>query len=143
MKQKKTLVNILRRVEAGLLAAGTLWAAAVTAGSDTAGAAFSALAEALPERALRWELGDLRPGDGLSPAAALTIGESPLLLAARGEVAQMQALERQELPEEDGETQAPTVTPVEEIPVEPHDCPVPWVLTEQGLYEDGVPARLG
>ena len=27
----------------------------------------------------------------------------------------------------------------EEIPVEPHDCPVPWVLTEQGLYEDGVP----
>ena len=119
MKQKKTLANILRRVEAGLLAAGTLWAAAVTAGSDTAGAAFSALAEALPERALRWELGDLRPGDGLSPAAALTIGESPLLLAARGEVAQMQALERQELPEEDGETQAPTVTPVEEIPVEP------------------------
>lgn len=31
----------------------------------------------------------------------------------------------------------------EEIPVEPHDCPVPWVLTERGLYEDGAPARLG
>ena len=31
----------------------------------------------------------------------------------------------------------------EEIPVEPHDFPVPWVLTERGLYEDGVPARLG
>lgn len=31
----------------------------------------------------------------------------------------------------------------EEIPVEPRDCPVPWVLTERGLYEDGVPARLG
>lgn len=31
----------------------------------------------------------------------------------------------------------------EEIPVEPHDYPVPWVLTERGLYEDGVPARLG
>lgn len=31
----------------------------------------------------------------------------------------------------------------EEIPVEPHDGPVPWVLTERGLYEDGVPARLG
>lgn len=31
----------------------------------------------------------------------------------------------------------------EEIPVEPHDLPVPWVLTERGLYEDGVPARLG
>ncbi len=31
----------------------------------------------------------------------------------------------------------------EEIPVEPHDLPVPWVLTERALYEDGVPARLG
>ena len=31
----------------------------------------------------------------------------------------------------------------EEIPVEPHDYPVPWVLTERGLYEDGIPARLG
>ncbi|MEG1858223.1 MAG: 5-formyltetrahydrofolate cyclo-ligase, partial [Pseudoflavonifractor sp.] len=31
----------------------------------------------------------------------------------------------------------------EEIPVEPHDFPVPWVLTEKGLYEDGIPARLG
>ena len=53
MKQKKTLANILRRVEAALLAAGTLWAAAVTAGSDSAAAAFSALAEALPERMLQ------------------------------------------------------------------------------------------
>ena len=31
----------------------------------------------------------------------------------------------------------------EEIPVEPHDLPIPWVLTEAGLYEDGTPARLG
>ena len=30
----------------------------------------------------------------------------------------------------------------EEIPVEPHDYPVPWVLTECCLYEDGTPARL-
>lgn len=119
MKQKKTLAAVLRRAEAVLLAAGTLWAAAVTAGSDSAAAALSALAAALPERALRWELGDLGAGDGLSPAAALTIGESPLLLAAREDVAQMQALERQEPPEEDGETPSPTVTPVEETPVEP------------------------
>ena len=119
MKQKKTLAAILRRVEAVLLAALTLWAAAVTAGSDTAAAALSALAEALPERALRWELGDLWPVDGLSPAAALTIGESALLLAAREDVAELQALERQEPPEEDGETRAPVVMPVEETPVEP------------------------
>ena len=59
MKQKKTLIQILRRLEAALLAAGTLWIAAVTAGSDTAAAAVSALAAALPERMLRWELGDL------------------------------------------------------------------------------------
>ncbi len=31
----------------------------------------------------------------------------------------------------------------EEIPLEPHDYPVPWVLTERALYEDGTPARLG
>lgn len=31
----------------------------------------------------------------------------------------------------------------EEIPLEPHDLPIPWVLTERGLYEDGTPARLG
>ena len=31
----------------------------------------------------------------------------------------------------------------EEIPLEPHDAPIPWVLTEDGLYEDGTPARLG
>lgn len=30
----------------------------------------------------------------------------------------------------------------EEIPVEPSDYPIPWVLTEVGLYEDGTPARL-
>ena len=30
----------------------------------------------------------------------------------------------------------------EEIPLEPHDRPVPWVLTEAGLFEDGSPARL-
>ena len=29
-----------------------------------------------------------------------------------------------------------------EIPVEPHDYPIPWVLTELGLFEDGTPARL-
>ena len=29
----------------------------------------------------------------------------------------------------------------DEIPLEPHDYPVPWVLTETCLYEDGTPAR--
>lgn len=30
----------------------------------------------------------------------------------------------------------------EEIPVEPHDAIIHWVLTERGLCEDGVPARI-
>lgn len=29
----------------------------------------------------------------------------------------------------------------EEIPMEPHDSIVHWVVTEKGLYEDGTPAR--
>ena len=132
MRQKKTLSRILRRAEAVLLAAGTLWAAAVTAGSDTAAEAVSTLAEALPQRILRWELGDLWPGDGLSPAAALAIGESAQLLAARGDVAERQSLERQEPAEEDGETRAPVRSPVEETPVEPADI---------AAADNGVPAK--
>lgn len=132
MRQKKTLIQILRRLEAALLAAGTLWITAVTAGSDTASAAVEALAEALPERVLRWELGDLRFGDSLSPAAALTIGESPLLTSARRDVAELRALERQEPPEEDGETLAPVTVPVEETPVEPA-IPI--------AEDNGVPAK--
>ena len=132
MKQKKSIAGILRRLEAGLLAVGTLWIAVVTAGSDTAASAASALAGAMPERLLRWELGDLWQRDSLSPAAALAIGESPLLAAARGEVAALQALERQETSEEDGETEAPVTVPVEETPVDA----VP-VATE----DNGVPAK--
>ena len=49
----------LRRLGAAGLAAGTLWAAAVTAGSDSAAAAWAALREASPLAALKWELGDL------------------------------------------------------------------------------------
>ena len=132
MKQKKSMAGILRRLEAGLLAAGTLWIAVVTAGSDTAASAASALADAMPERLLRWELGDLWQRDSLSPAAALAIGESPLLAAARGEVAVLQALERQETAEEDGETEAPVTVPVEETPV--NAVPV-------AAEDNGVPAK--
>lgn len=40
-------------------------------------------------RALRWELGDLWTRDTLSAAAALTIGEAPLLLAPAPPVAEL------------------------------------------------------
>ena len=133
MRETRRGTGLLRRLEAALLAAGTLWMAAVTAGSDTASAAFGALREALPLQALRWELGDLWREDGLSPAAALTIGESPLLLAARPAVAERRALERQEVPEEDGETDTPMVLPVEETPLEPE--------TPDPAADNGVPAK--
>lgn len=133
MRETRRGTGLLRRLEAALLAAGTLWMAAVTAGSDTASAAFGALREALPLQALRWELGDLWREDGLSPAAALTIGESPLLLAARPAVAERWALERQETPEEDGETDTPMVLPVEETPLEPE--------TPDPAADNGVPAK--
>ena len=29
----------------------------------------------------------------------------------------------------------------QEIPFDLHDCPIPWVITEAGLFEDGTPAR--
>ena len=134
MRKKPILpAGLLRRLEAGVVGAAVLWAAAVTAGSDTAAAALSALREALPMGALRWELGDLWREDGLSPAAALTIGESPLLLAARPAVAERRALERQEVPEEDGETDTPMVLPVEETPLEPE--------TPDPAADNGVPAK--
>ena len=49
----------IRRFLSLLLAALTLWAAAVTAGSDTVASAAAALRASSPLGALKWELGDL------------------------------------------------------------------------------------
>ena len=93
--------QLRRKLRAGLLAAGVLWVVAVTAGSDTAVSAFSALRASLPLEVLRWELGDLWTEDSLSPAVVMTIGESPLLLAARPAVAELwQETETPEAPPE-------------------------------------------
>ena len=119
------LRDILRRLEAAALAAGVVWAVAVTAGSDTAAGAWQALREAAPVEALRWELGDLRPADSLSPAAVMTIGESPLLLAARPAVAELWSTERgapEEQPAGSGEPPQ-TAVPVEETPLAAPDAP--------------------
>ena len=123
------LGRLVRRLGAAGLAAGTLWAAVVTAGSDSAAAAWAALREASPLAALKWELGDLWAEDGLSPAAVMTLGESPLLLSARAAVAELWSTERTEESGEDGREE--TVTePVEETPLE---------TTEE--TDNGVPAR--
>ena len=118
------LRDILRRLEAAALAAGVVWTVAVTAGSDTASGAWQALRSSAPVEALRWELGDLRPADSLSPAAVMTIGESPLLLAARPAVAELWSTEQgtPEEPAADSEPPQETV-PVEETPLAAPDAP--------------------
>ena len=119
--------NLSRRLQAGVLAAGTLWVVTVTAGSDTAASALSAVREALPLGILRWELGDLWAEDQLSPAVAMTLGESPLLAAARPLVAE---LRRQEETEEDTPEEEIETVPVEETPLDAPEA-----------ADNGVPAR--
>lgn len=135
MRKKPILpVGLLRRLGAGALGLAVLWAAAVTAGSDTAAAALSALRASLPLGALRWEMGDLWTRDQLSPAAALAISQAPLLLSARAEVAELWHSAEEAPPaaaEEETEEQRPI--PVEETPL---DVPAP---TE--AEDNGVPAR--
>ena len=109
--------GVFRRLAAGALALGTLWAAVVTAGSDTAAAALDALRNAAPLALLKWELGDLWTDDSLSPAAVMTLGESPLLLSARAAVAELWSTERTEESGEDGREEMVT-EPVEETPLE-------------------------
>ena len=119
--------NLSRRLQTGVLAAGTLWVVTVTAGSDTAASALSAVREALPLGILRWELADLWAEDQLSPAVAMTLGESPLLAAARPLVAE---LRRQEETEEDAPEEEIETVPVEETPLEAPEA-----------ADNGVPAR--
>lgn len=119
-----------RRLRALLLFAATLWVVFVTAGSDTAASALGALRSALPLQVLRWELGDLWTGDQLSPAAAMTLAESPLLLAARPAVAE---LRRQEETEPQTRPEAAEPVPVEETPLEVREDPVSSQAPDNGV----------
>ena len=108
--------NFRRGLQGVALAAGTLWVVTVTAGSETVASAAGALKQALPLQVLRWELGDLWAEDQLSPAAAMTLGESPLLLAARPAVAELRRQEESaDVPEAEDEV---VTVPVEETPLE-------------------------
>ena len=111
---------LLRRLGALALAAGTVWTAAATAGSDTAAEALNDLRAAVPMGALKWELGDLFSHDDLSPAVALTIRQSPLLLAARPAVAELWVKEAETAPAPpppEAEEELITV-PLEETPLD-------------------------
>lgn len=129
--KRPSLKNALRRLEALTLAAGTLYLTAVTAGSDTAVGAAKALARSSPLGAVRWELGDLWTADTLSAAAVLTISQSPLLLSARADVAELWQKRQGEAPAEDNPDEEDIVTePVEETP-----------LAAPGAPDNGVEAR--
>ena len=121
--------SAIRRVNAGVLAAGTLWVVCVTAGSETVSSAASALWEAAPVELLKWELGDWGTEDELSLAAILALSESPQLMTARPAVAQLR--QQEEVPAELPEAEEETVTvPLEETPLE-----------AESLTDNGVPAR--
>lgn len=126
MKRKRT--GLSRRLGALLLGLATLWAAVVTAGSDSAAAAAASLRQSLPLRVLQWELGDLWQADDLSAAAVLTISQAPILLAVRTEVALLWGQEETEVEYETLETVP--VTPVEETP-----------LDAEAAEDNGVPAK--
>ena len=114
------------RLGALALAGATLWAASVTAGSGSPKSAAQALGRELPVALLRWELGDLSGGDGLSVPTVLTLGESPLLRSARQAVAEL----RREAAEEPDPAPAPATEPVRETPV-----------AAEPAADNGVPAR--
>ena len=118
MRGRPVFSGLLRRAGAVCLAGGTLWAAAVTAGSDTFSDAWTALREAAPRGVLRWERGDLWQRDQLSAATALAIGESPLLLSARPAVAELWSSDREERPQTEGGGEEIVAEPVEETPLE-------------------------
>ena len=131
---RRRLRSARRRLLALAAAGATLWLAAVTAGAQTFSAAASAARAALPLSVLRWELGDLRrEEDPLSAAAMLAISQSPLLLSAKEEVADLWSREEgDQQPAPAAEPEPPAVTrPVTETPVE---TPLP-------ATDNGVPAR--
>ncbi len=123
---------LFRRLKALLLAGGVLWAATVTAGSSSARSAAQALWQAIPMKILQWELGALEPrDDDLSPAAAMAIGESPLLLAARPQVLQQwKKPEAPPAPPPESDEEEGASVPMEETPLVVPDAP-----------DNGVPAR--
>lgn len=106
----------LRWLKAGVLCAGIFWIVYVTAGSETAATAASALWKAIPVELLRWELGDVQT-DELSLATVLTLREAPLLYDARSAVAEVWGQDEisTDLPEAEPEQ---ITVPVEETPLD-------------------------
>lgn len=128
-------MTIRRRPRRGRLAAALVLAGAVlylvaaTAGSSTVQGALERLGRQgdLALAILRCQLGGWAGEDGLPPAAALCIGQSPVLLSGREAVLGLwQSVEEddsaggQEVPEK---TPSPSAAPLPEEPVEPEAPP--------------------
>ncbi len=128
-------MTIRRRPRRGRLAAALVLAGAVlylvaaTAGSSTVQGALERLGRQgdLALAILRCQLGGWTGEDGLPPAAALCIGQSPVLLSGREAVLGLwQSVEEddsaggQEVPEK---TPPPSAAPLPEEPVEPEAPP--------------------
>lgn len=110
--------RICSRFGAIIFAVLILWAACITAGSQTIREAANALWRSMPMRTLRWELGAFYQRDDLSAATLLTLSETPFLLAARPAVAELWSTERAEEPDPETQTEKLEITPVEERPVD-------------------------
>lgn len=120
MKRTHFFSRLLRWLKALALAGVTLWAVSITAGSTDAGDAWTALKQEAPLALLHWELGGGAPADGLSPAAVLTLSQSPLLLSARAELS---ALRQQEDEESSAQAPPPITEPIREEPQTPSSAP--------------------
>ena len=132
-----------RRLLALAAAAVTLWSVTITAGSRTFSAAAQAMRDQLvsPLTLLRWELADLWPDDGLSSAAVMALGESPLLLSARAQITALWS-------KEPGDDLPPSVSgsvessaPLPETPVVSPPTPITDAKSDLDFTDNGVPAR--
>ncbi len=132
--------KLARRILALALSVMTLWAAVVTASSETLDAAVTAMKESttLPRQLLRWELGDFFSDSPLSPITMLTLHQSPLLMAQRTGIA---ALRAQAAKETESDTTPPAVP--EETPPAPAATPVSTDPLTDGLQflDNGVPSQ--
>ena len=117
-----------RQLTALALAVAIPWLAAVTAASDTGRAALKALGRQgdLALEILRGQLGDGREEDLLPAAVSLAIGQSPALLAGRGEVLDL----RRSQEEDAADVQEEPTVPITETPAEPE---TPLVFADNGV----------
>lgn len=145
MASRKHTILLRQRLLALTAAAVTLWTAAITAGSKTLSAAAASLREELssPMTLLRWELADLWPDDGLSHAAVMVLGESPILLSARAQVTALWSRESgDDIPAADPPPEITDVTePVRETPVVSPPAPTTTPENDLDFTDNGIPAR--